>query len=351
MSTTAKANRIMGGVFALECRGQIGSLTSSTSRFLAAPRIELATARGAFGLLCESLTPRLVWLPSYLCSAIVDGFATANAQVRFYPLDDQLNIADVEWLDAVEANDLVVFIDYFGFDRWSAFGAEVRARGAWVVEDACQALLNDRFSEHAHYVLFSPRKFFGVPDGGILTSYCGAPLPDRTLPPPNGGWWLDSLAATQLRGTFDICEGDRRWFELFQKAEAHAPSLPTRMSELTSLLLVNSVDYAKRAHQRRENFLALAEALPDVALYRELEAGDVPLGFPMVFDDRDRALSALYEQQIYPAVHWPLENVVPKEFAASHRLSRRIATLPCDHRYTVADMRRMAALVRQQIGA
>ena len=337
-------------MFGLEYRGNVEAGDArSLPTFLGPPRVALATARAALGVLHEFLSPATVWLPSYLCGAIVSGLSARNAQIRFFPVDHRLRLTDDRWLRAVSSGDMVIFIDYFGFATWDGFAAEARRRGAWVVEDACQALLNRTFSAQAHYTLFSPRKFVGVPDGGILTSFTGERLPDAALAGLSPEWWLDSLSASQLRGVFDQCGGDRKWFTLFRRAEAAAPVDAIRMSELSAALLVEAIDYEERSAKRRANYRCLTGLLPDAALFPTLDANVVPLGFPVIFRDRREALTTLYGEQIYPAVHWPIDDVVPPDFEDSHRLAAKIATLPCDHRYGEEDMERMAALVRQHV--
>ena len=346
------SRRIMGGLFGLESPSQSELPAAELAPpFLASPRIDLANGRGAFPLLCEFLKPETVWLPSYLCSVVVDALSTSPVELRFYPVDERLRLSDDRWLRDVTAGDIVIFIDYFGFDQWSSVGAEAHRRGAWIVEDACQALLNDTFSEHADYVIFSPRKFIGVPDGGIVTSYSGATLPQATLPQAPLRWWLKSLEASCLRASFDECGGSRIWFERFREAEATAPTATAQMSELTTRLLQMRIDYTNRALRRRENYHILSEALADLALLPSPGPSTVPLGFPIILSDRRRVLEALYAEQIYPAVHWAIDGCVPTEFDASHQLSRTIATLPCDHRYGEAEMQRMALLVRRHIRA
>ena len=54
----------------------------------------------------------------------------------------------------------------------SSFASEVKKCGAWLLEDACQALLSDEVGRFSDFVLYSPRKFLGVPDGGVLVSNC-----------------------------------------------------------------------------------------------------------------------------------------------------------------------------------
>ena len=340
-------------MFGLECRGNVepDRQRFSLPTSLKPPRVELATARAALGVLHDFLAPPTVWLPSYLCRAIVDGLSARGARIRFFPVDERLRLTDDRWLDAISPSDMIVFIDYFGFPSWDSLGAEAKRRGATVVEDACQALLNHSFSTVADYAVFSPRKFVGVPDGGIITSFTGAPLPEIPLSPLRADWWLDALSASQLRAIFDRCGGDRQWFTIFHRAEATAPLDAVRMSELSSALLVEAIDYDAHAAKRRANYLRLVGLLPDLALFPSLAPDVVPLGFPVVFRDRGTVLKCLYDERIYPAVHWAIGDVVPRDFEESHRLARQIATLPCDHRYSEDDMERIAAHVRRHVDA
>ena len=342
--TTAPSNqRIIGGGFGLE---QGRPKSPQTPAFLAEPCLLLATARSAFALLEGALRPRQVWLPSYLCAAMLEALPE-HPRIRFYGVDGRFRPADDGWIREIRRGDLAVFIDYFGFTVWGEHGREARRAGAWVVEDACQALLNDGFSEHAHYVVASPRKFVGVPDGGILLARKGAELPgSEELPPPSPAWWLDALAASQLRGEFDRHGGGRAWFPLFQKTDAMSPCQPMRMSELSALLLRHRIDYEEIGRRRRENYRFLASELADVAIFPDLGPGVVPLGFPVRIRDRDRLRQALFDAEIYPAVHWPIADVVPQEFETSHRLAGEIMTLPCDQRYARSDMERILTRMR-----
>lgn len=338
MQTQPANHGIIGGMFGLEPGV---AAAARVPAFLVEPCLLLATARSAFTLLGGFLRPAQVWLPSYLCGVVLEAFAAGPARVRFYAVDERLRPADGGWLREIRPGDLAVFIDYFGFTLWSGLGAEARRRGAWVVEDACQGLLNKRFCEHSHYIVLSPRKFAGVPDGGVLLTRAGARLPECELPPPPAEWWQEAFAASRLRAEFDRHGGERTWFELFRKTEAAAPLQPAAMSELSAQLLRHRIDHEEAARRRCDNYRFLASALGDLALFPELPPGVVPLGFPVTLRDRDRVRHALFSAEIYPPVHWPIAGVVPAEFKASHQLAGEIMTLPCDQRYSRAEMSRM----------
>ena len=308
---------------------------------LSGDHLRLVTARSAFALLARTLNPPAVWLPSYLCGVVLDAFANPGMQVRFYPVDQDLQISGDHWLTELHTGHMVVFIDYFGFNTWNQYGNEAKARGTWVVEDACQAFLNSSFSEYADYVIASPRKFIGVPDGGLLLAQHGTALPVANLPPPPASWWLDALKASQLRAEFDRHGGNRQWFDLFSRTEPAGPVEPGRMSELSSLLLDHFQPYDDVSTTRCRNFRQLANALPDFAMFRELPDGTIPLGFPIRVHNRDHVRRALFNCEIYPPVHWIIQGVVPDEFQASHQLAGTIMTLPCDQRCSPDDIERM----------
>ena len=337
----SERERIIGGMFGLEIDFQEAFTSASRPQILTGTHLRLATARSAFALLARTLRPATVWLPSYLCGVVLEAFADSDTRIIFYGVGGDLKISDDAWLKNVQSGDIVVFIDYFGFNLWNSYGKKAKERGAWVVEDACQAMLNLHFSEQADYVIASPRKFIGVPDGGILSAQNRASLPPGNLPSPPVEWWLDALKASQLRAEFDRHGGDREWFELFRKTDPHGPVEPTRMSELSSLLLDHANDYGGISASRRQNFSQLAAALPEFAMFCELPDEVVPLGFPVRVRERDNIALALREHEIYPPVHWPIQNIVPEEYHSSHRLSLEIMTLPCDQRYSSEDMTRL----------
>jgi len=341
---------IVGGMFGLELFAQEEIfIMDHEPAFLAGPQLLLATARSAIALLARNLRPKTVWLPSYLCGVVMEAFPSSLLNVRFYPIDQKLGIAEEDWLSDIQTNDLVLFIDYFGFQQWADWGAEARGRGAWVVQDAAQALLSEHLNKPSHYVVFSPRKFVGVPEGGILLALNGSELPKVNLTYPPAQWWMEATRASILRADFDRHGGEQKWFEIFQKTEANGPLKPFRMSDLSLMILKNAVNWQRVSKQRRDNYKFLASGLGEIALFPELPSGIVPLGFPIRLKERDRIRETLFTKKIYPQVHWSIAGFVPDAFVASHRLANEIMTLPCDQRYDESDMERIVGQLRSCI--
>ena len=336
---------IGGGTFALPLPGEA---EPSPPPFLTEEDLLFVNARSAIAHVVRAVDAENVWLPSYLCDALL--FGVGLAKPRFYAVGSDFRLVDRAALDEVREGDVVVVIDPFGFPYDEEAGTIARERGAWLLEDASQALLTGRERTRADFTVFSPRKFLGVPDGGILRIHSHSELPAPSLQPPPAEWWLKAFAANVMRRDFDRGHGTRDWFPLGQEVERDAPFGEFAMSELSRALLSSAFDYDEIARRRRENYAHLTDSLGSLAHLGPLPPDVVPIGFPIAVDERDRVRAALFADEIYPMVHWELGGFVPEEFGESHSLSARMLTLPCDQRYGPDDMNRIAARVTEALG-
>ena len=344
MKNKAK-DKIIGGVFGLPgtyCKPK------SKAPFLNRSNLFLANASSGIWLLNNLLSPAQVWMPSYLCNALLLAVDTTKTAVRFYEVDSHLQISSLEWLTLIKPNDLIIFIDYFGFPCNRALLKNAKDKGAWILEDASQALLSEDVGKFSDFTLFSPRKFLGVPDGGILSfNERNIKIRDIKLSRPPDKWWLKAFSATLLRRDFDLYGVSNNWFELFQEAEAEVPVGNYAMSEFSQTLLNQCFDFSTIAQIRVENYNCLAKWLSKLAIFPDLLPGVIPLGFPIITKNRDQIRQALFGHHIYPPVHWNIKGVIPEHFEQSHELSNRIMTLPCDQRYNILDMERIAKLINE----
>ncbi len=121
------------------------------------------------------------------------------------------------------------------------------------------------------------------------------------------------------------------------------------MSELSEVLLEKAFDYEAITRSRRGNYSHLAEQFREYALFKELDDGTVPLGFPIRVKNRDRVRQILFDHQVYPPIHWQIDQCTPARFTASHELSRQIMTVPCDQRLDGDDIIRIAEVLREAL--
>lgn len=312
--------------------------------FLKDSNLFLANARSGIMILVDLLEPVNVWMPSYLCPTMIEAVDQKKTNLRFYEIDYDLQVPSVNWIEQIEAGDLVVLIDYFGFPMDPNVSTLAKKRGAWVLEDACQALLSEHVGQYSDFVLFSPRKFIGVPDGGIVVSCCDITFDNIELKPVPTAWWLKMLEAVINRREFDGLGGGRRWYQLFKETDTTTPCGYFAMSDLSKMLLFNCFDYSQIAQRRIENYSLLLHKLKHIALLDNLPKRSVPLGFPVRHSKREQIRKNLFKEQIYPPVHWAIEGTVPNEFHESHLLENDIMTLLCDQRYSLHDISRLVTV-------
>jgi len=128
--------------------------------------------------------PRL-WLPGFFCNTSSAPARAAGADIVFYPVTSALA---PDWvacrkLASKQRPSLFVLVHYFGVagdvEGARAFCDEV---GAVLVEDAAHVLRPTARIGHAgNFVLYSPHKLVGIPDGAVLVSRKGMGALDLAL--------------------------------------------------------------------------------------------------------------------------------------------------------------------------
>ena len=296
-------------------------------------------ARAGLAHLLSALERPRVWLPAYVCADLADGAASGGRTVAFYPVGGTLT-PDADFLRSrLAPGDAVVGVDYFGAVPSGRALAELAAehRDLVWIQDRAQALWPDA-DAWADYLLYSPRKVIGVPDGGVLVSRRGA-LPDPV-------WRSDGDIVHLLPAIQRFEDPDERhaaaWRAAYRAAEDAMTAEPFRMSRL-ALALLPAIDVDAAVDRRRRNAAVLEARVADCALLAapRLSRG-TPLGVPVLTDDADAVGRRMAEHGVFCPRHWPDLPSPAEAFAAEHELSRRLLTLPCDHRYDAEDMARVA---------
>jgi len=302
----------------------------------------LFSGRSGIKLVLDSLKPENIWLPSYLCHTIISAVNPESSHIRFYPIDDHLRVENLDFVDEIKSGDFFLFIDYFGFPFERGLLQELKRKQVVLFQDCSQALFMEWDEEISDYCLYSPRKFLGVPDGGILkigSNYHPA-HPDLQEPPEEV--FMQLFWAVVKRREFDVYGDENHWNRFFIKGEEGFTPGYSRMSDLSNYLLRNSFDYEAISRIRRKNYQTLLAKLGEFGSFRDLPDDVVPLGFPIKVENRDHLQRELFKEKIFPPIHWVIEGVVPTDFHKSHLLSQRIMTLPCDQRYGEEEMEHIA---------
>ena len=295
------------------------------------------SARAALAALLQAGRPGRIWMPNYVCDAVPAAARGAGIDCVFYSLDDR-------WMpDAATSptsGDWLLYVNYFGILDAKVDGVISRFGAERVIIDNSQAL----FSRPRECLasVYSPRKFVGIPDGGLL-------LTALDVPPPGLEDSASPARCTHLLKR--LCGEPENGYADFKAAEATLEDTePRRMSRLTERML-EAIDFEQVRVRRNANFHVLHELLgKSNRLDFDPAPVDGPLCYPLLPARPHPDMRAeLYGRRILVATYWPeaLGRVAASSLEAA--LTRNCLPLPCDQRYSEADMRKIAAAVQDWV--
>jgi hypothetical protein len=296
----------------------------------------LHNARSALHSLWTGLKPHRVWLPAYTCSEIARA-VPAGVAVQYYPLSKQL-LPNVDFLDGqISDGDHVLAIDYFGRPPATEFTSLVHDRTAigWI-QDGAHAL-GAADTAWGDWILYSPRKLLGAPDGGILVARQKPLWPIVTVPASNFAFALPSIERLEDRDEIE----NERWYANYVREEA-AMKISAQTISLLTMEVLRVSDFHQDCEARRRNYQTLHRRLGQWAFFPDPEISFAPLGFPMRVEAAGAICANLAKQRIFAARHWTGLPSDPNMFVSEHRLATELLTLPCDYRYDELDMNRVA---------
>lgn len=272
----------------------------------------------ALKLIVRMLKIKRLHVPYYTCPVVPAALLAEGCQVIPYELDTRLMP-----IPQFPCEDFVLVNDYFGLT-----GGNVRE----LAEDYPNLIVDNAQSYYAEprgrAAFYSPRKFFGVPDGGIAVfNRDEIDMSDLKMD-------VSYNRMTHLLKRHDL--GAVAAYDDFKKDEEDLCNAPVRgMSRLTRNLLTTIDDAAIRM-KRLSNFSYLNNRLKtDFPINCSPE--EVPLVFPYVSHDA-LLRRKLIDAQIFIATYWP-----GCEYSDS--LVNSVLPLPIDQRYGEEDMNHILEIV------
>ncbi|WP_395067671.1 hypothetical protein [Paraburkholderia silvatlantica] len=313
----------IGGYFELEL--------PRVQRLMYAHANRYQSARASFFALLQAKRPAKVWMPRYICDCMLEPLVRQNIEFERYSIDEEFLISvDLE----LEKDEWLFYVNYFGIADAKVEWLLQRFPRDQVVIDNSQAFFSGPRNNLA--TIYSPRKFFGVPDGGMLVSNLEVPTPEEQdiVSSQRVAHLLNRLGGTAESGYAD-----------YQRAEATLDDMvPRRMSQLTEKMLTG-IDFQHAKARRLENFQMLHRHLDTSnALSIDMDSVSGPLCYPFV-TDRAGLRQKLIAQRIFVATYWPDVLVQPLAQGYERQLASQCLPLPCDQRYTTSDMARILDVI------
>ncbi len=317
------------------------------------------SGRNAIKSLCKHLldTHKRVLLPNYTCNTVIQPFIDEKWVIDYYNVKQDFTIDEESLLNKISQFDpSVVFVQsYFGFNTLASFKNrlnEIKTQGITVIEDVTHSLFSDFDKCDADYFIASLRKFFAIPNGGVIFTQVES---DDLLPAHD-----DDRVAQLAFKAFDLkksyMENKSTEKEEFRRAYSDLQTVIEDNNDIVgiaeeSIDVWNNVDFGNISNKRRSNYKHLIKFLhiPEITVpLAELGDDVVPLYFPILLRNsivRDELQKYLISFNIYCPIIWGKPTAITQE-SDYNLLYDMILCIPVDQRYTENDMQIVINLIK-----
>lgn len=328
---------IIGGEFAIDPNAKFDGKAEQT--------IAYSSGRAALYqilLACEKKIGQkgTIALPDYLCSSITQTVIDKGWNYIFYHINPEL------YPECYEQDcDAVLLINYFGMLNPEKVISKIRERfpNRLIILDNVQAYYEMQKDIGADYRFCSYRKWFPVPDGADIIS-----IDDETITPEY--LYQNTFAKYKFAGNvlknFEKEVGSNIILKLLADGEETLDRNYLCNPYELSPRLISEVDVELTARKRRENASILHTELSKLDIPHVYSSDGVPLFVPIFVNNRDEVRRAMFAEEIFTPVHWP---VVSSEINGNNTLYETELSLICDQRYGEEQMLKQIAVLKQCI--
>ena len=300
--------KVIGGYFGLEC---------GNNPLYYKDGIYLNSCRNAIRYLIRAWGIKKIHIPVFTCSAVEEAINKEHCRIIKYNIDENFFP-----FQNIPQNDFLIYNNYFGLTTKKV--KQLSKIFPNLIVDNAQAFFANQYGRASIYSL---RKFFGVPDGGIIR---GEDIPELPIDKS-----VSYNVMTHLLVRKDL--GAQAGYPFFIKDEESIDIFPVKsISKLTRSLLGN-IDYSKVIRKRLENYKYLSDKLCSIFHINKNEK-DVPLVYPYFVNNGDEIRKKLISCNIFCARYWPNvlqdKSVTPFEM----NMAKNIISLPVDQRYGKEEM-------------
>jgi hypothetical protein len=294
--------------------------------------LKLNTGRNAFEYILRAKQYHKVYLPYYTCKSMLEPIKKLSVDFEFYHIDESFRpVFDFE---KVKTAEVFVYNNYFGICDTQV--SDVAAKCKNLVVDNSQAFFSMPLSGVDTF--YSPRKFFGLPDGAYL--------------------YTDKILHVQFEKdfSFDRCEhllgridsDAETHFHTYKENSKRLDNQPIReMSNLTRRLL-SSIDYKAVADKRKRNFKHLHNELSRKnKLQINVGNTEVPMIYPFLIDNGANMKGKLIKNKVFVATYWPNVLGWVEEYNFESYLTKNLITLPVDQRIELNDLTKILNQLRE----
>lgn len=303
------------------------------------------SGRSATRYLLQYTQHNTIALPEYLCESIVDCFPDSSKV--YYSVDGSLQIQKLDnfpW----DSIDVFYLLHYFGSlqqeHTLEYILEKKREYGFVIIEDTTHSIFT-KTQTIGDYCVCSLRKWFPIPDGGVLYSKLDIEQEEYNQ--------LSQICSNRIDGMvlksfyLNGCTNDK---DAYRKILLNAENQLDRQSDIykisaISQFILKCQSVSEIISKRQQNHAVLQKAIGD--LLPEIQTRErtvAPYIYVTRVTKRDELRAYLTRNQVYCPVHWPVPATWKSEAAMA--LSKELISIPIDQRYGIDEVMNTAQIVR-----
>lgn len=295
--------------------------------------LKLNSGRNAFEYILLANEYKKIYIPYYTCDVILEPLLRNQIEYEFYSVDD--NLDPIFNFDKVNENTAFLYTNYFGIKDLTIH--KLNFKNENIIIDNAQSFYSEPTSNLDTF--YSPRKFFGLPDGGLV--YCKKKI-DIDISDENS---INRMSHLLKRIEFGP---EMSYTDFLINEKSLCNQHLCKMSKLTRRLYEN-IDFIKIKNKRLQNFEFLHNFLKNKnLLHIDKNDSQVPMVYP--FQSKNKDLQRiLLENKVYTAKYWPNVKKWSDDESLENKLLKEITFLPLDQRYSTVQLQKIINIIKNEI--
>ncbi|MFC0876131.1 hypothetical protein ACE01N_06035 [Saccharicrinis sp. FJH2] len=286
----------------------------------------LNSGRSCLRYIIKAYQIKKLFIPLFSCDVILDIIIEEKIEFSFYKIDENF---EPVLNNLLECDDWLLYINYFGLK--SDYLEKLALVHKNSIVDNSQALFTPPVGEFPTF--YSPRKFTGLPDGGLL--YCNRKI--------------DSFLEkdTSIKGTEHLFlrleESPEMGFNSFLENERNINVAGFKKISDLSKSIYSNTNFSYIKEMRNKNYSYLNDKLSSLnRLSNIFDISDikVPLAYPFLNSeiDGEKLRYHLIKNRVFVPQYWPNVLNWASKSDTEYYITKNIVYLPIDQRYTFKDM-------------
>jgi hypothetical protein len=275
-----------------------------------------------------------IYLPFYICGVVLEPIIRMGVNYEYYSIDENFKIkSSIDLLD----DEVLLYVNYFGL--MDDYIKELSNSYNNLIIDNAQAFYSRPITDDI-ITYYSPRKFFGVPDGGYLSI-------NEKLNEKNIEQDISFKNAIFLFNRADM--NAQSGYADFKKNEERIDRTELKLMSNLSQKILKSIDYNSIKKTRERNFKVIHKSLKKQNKIKiEKQKINGPMIYPFLIDKRGLR-EFLISKNVFVAKYWDNVNDTCSFGSFEWKLANNLVAIPIDQRYDTPNIKYVISLVEEYL--